>query len=348
MMNQIAQLRLSAQHITQADFIKPETVVKHLLALQAQDYNGALWSIGLRTKAATKHEVEKAIADRKIVRTWPMRGTLHFVHAEDVHWLVNLLAPRATASVKNRRVQQLGLTDAVVAEAEKVLRSELKGGKYVLRSDVVKLLSQKVKGLTITNQHTQHLMRNFGERGIICFGSHVGKQPTFVLLDEWAPKKHEKTRSEALAELAKRYFISHGPATVKDFAGWCFMTITEARTAIELAKDELQELIDERTTYYQAPELKTLTTSTYLLPGFDEYILGYKDRSAVLSAVHANKIVPGNNGMFLPTIVQKGQVIGTWKRLPKKALELQSYPFYKGKLNLGPATEKYRHFLETV
>lgn len=326
----IGPLRLSAQRIVGDLLTRPEDVAKHLLAMQSQDYNGGLWSLGLRTKQASQHDVEQAIADRKIVRTWPMRGTLHFLHADDVHWMVNLLAPRVTASVRNRRVNQLGLTDAVVAEAEQLMRQELKGGRSIERNQVVELL-QGVKGLKIDNQHTQHLMRNFGERGIICFGPHAGKQPTFVLLDEWIPKPADKLQSEALSELAERYFVSHGPATLKDFAGWGMLKMSDARTGLEAAKNNLQQTVINEKTYYFAKGLQAAeSTDAILLPGFDEYILGYKERETVLKMEHANKVVPGGNGMFLPTVVDNGQVVGLWKRKLNKSGVVFDYNYFPG------------------
>ncbi len=348
----IARERLLAQGILEPRTDDVAEIVRRLGAMQAQDYAGALWSIGLRMKHPSLKAVEKAIGDRKIVRTWPMRGTLHFLAAEDVHWILKLLAPRATQVAKSRRINQLGLTDAVVDEAEKALRAVLKGGKSIQRNHVASLLAAKVKGLKIDNQHTQHLMRNFGERGIICFGPHEGKQPTFVLLDEWVKPGPKKDRDEALKELALRYFTSHGPATLKDFAGWGFMTMRDAKNALELARLELQETVVSDTAYYRAPTLGPVdVSSAFLLPGFDEYLLGYKDRSAVLAPEHAGKIVPGGNGMFLPTLVRNGQVIGTWKRYVKRSgVSIDYLPFEVKRFDEGlfmPAAERYQNFLST-
>ena len=233
--------RLKSQGIIVPLSDDPAVIVGRLGACQAQDYAGGLWSVGLRMKNPSKQAVEQAIADRQIVRTWPMRGTLHFVAAEDIHWMLCVLAARATTAARGRRINQLGLTDAIVDEAETVLRTELQGGKSILRNDVAPLLAAKVKGIKIDNQQTQHLMRNFGERGVICFGQHVGKQPTFVLLDEWVKPSARKTPKDPLKELALRYFTSHGPATLKDFAGWGFIAMTDARKGLELAKPELAE-----------------------------------------------------------------------------------------------------------
>lgn len=343
--NDIGPLRLRAQGIAEAADT-PQAAVRHLLAMQAQDYNGALWSVGLRTKNPSKKAVERAIADHEIVRTWPMRGTLHFLHADDVHWMVELLAPRATQAAQSRRVKQLGLTDTVVDEAEAIMRGALKGGKSIVRGDVVTLL-QDVKGLKIDNQHTQHLMRNFGERGIICFGPNEGKQPTFVLLDEWVPKQVPKLREDALIELATRYFISHGPATLKDFAGWGMMMMRDAKFGLEGALPKLATSYIDGTVYYHEPGLKPAHMKPLLLPGFDEYLLGYKAREDVLNGEHAKKIVPGGNGMFLPTIVADGRVVGLWRKTVKARGVTHEYEFF-GPASAAPDAERsYERFLQS-
>jgi hypothetical protein len=338
----IGLMRLVAQRLTNT-LDKPEDVVKHLLAMQAQDYAGGLWSVGVRTKNGTLQDVEQAIRGRKIIRTWPMRGTLHFVHADDVHWLLKLLAPRATAAAKNRRLS-MGLTDEIVASAEAAMRNTLKGGKSIARNNVVKMLNDSVPEFEFSNQHTQHLMRNFGERGLICFGPHEGKQPTFVLLDEWVTPPVEKPRDKALVELAQRYFTSHGPASLKDFAGWGMMTMADAKAGLagaDLASADLNGVI-----YYFAKGLKPLPQpAPLLLAGFDEYLLGYKNREAVLRLEHSNKIVPGGNGMFLPTVIENGNVVGLWKRKLTTKNVTFTYDCFDKTITAPEAEERYRHFL---
>ncbi|MGB3634226.1 MAG: winged helix DNA-binding domain-containing protein, partial [Rubrobacteraceae bacterium] len=170
-------------------------------------------------------------------------------------------------------------------------------------------------------------------------GPMQNKQQTFVLLDEWAPDSRELSREESLAELTKRYFVSHGPATVHDFARWAGLTVTEARSGVEAAGLVSEELVGtEYWTTKDAPGHATYGgSSVHLLPGFDEYLIGYKDRSAVLAEEHASKIVPGKNGVFMPTIVVGGQVIGTWKRkLKKNSMDITLSPFTQ----LGDSEER--------
>lgn len=320
----IAKLRVLAQHIAQADFKTPEEAIRHLVALQAQDYPGALLSIAQRINA-TQQQVETAIRDRKIVRTWPMRGTLHMLAAEDVRWVTKLLAPRAIAAAAGRR-RQLELDDSTLTSAKTIIVSELQGQKQRTRTDLCAALD--AAGISTAGQRGIHILHYLSEQGLLCFGPHQGKQPTFVLLDEWLLPTPDLPREEALKEIARRYFIGHGPATLKDFAGWTGLTLTDARLGLDMAKEHLAKIEVAGTDYWLDPTLKEAPTGVHLLPGFDEFILGYKDRSAMLKPEFSNAIVPGGNGMFLPTLVIEGQVQGTWKRIVRtKSQEVIITPF---------------------
>ncbi len=324
----IAHRRLYNQSITPAAFEKPGDVVKRLGAVQAQDYLGALWAVGLRLKAATEPTIEQAIRDRQLIRTWPMRGTLHFVAPEDVRWLLALLTPPVMARA-GRRHQQLELDQAAFAGAEALFAAALRDGQQLTRNDMMAVLEQG--GIATGGQRGYHLLWWAAQNGLICFGPRQGKQDTFVWLDEWLPPGNSLSRAEALAELAHRYFSGHGPATVQDFRWWSGLPAAEARTGLEMVKAQLAHDKFDGQSYWFSPSLPTTPTDSpaaYLLPGFDEYLLGYKDRRAVLEPAHANKVVPGGNGMFRPIIVSDGRVVGTWKRtLRKTKVRLNLEPF---------------------
>jgi hypothetical protein len=343
----ITRLRLTAQHIAQADFATAKEVVSHMLAMQAQDYPGALWAIALRTPNLTREGVEKAIIDRQIVRTWPMRGTLHFLAAEDARWMVKLLAPR-TLSISASRRRELEIDDSVIAKGHGIIGTALSGGKCITRPGLCQILEDN--GIATGGQRGIHILHHLAELGILCFGPHEGKQPTFVLMDEWLPSTPEKPREEALAELATRYFTSHGPASFRDFAGWASLTVRDAKLGLELAGNKLASQEINGVTYWQSPSITPATPATYLLPGFDEYMLGYKDRSAALALEHANKIVPGNNGMFLATLVIDGQIAGTWRRTARaKSQQITIMPFVKLTkqqiASIEPAVKRYEQYI---
>jgi hypothetical protein len=314
----IGLLRLSAQGVTAPGGNTPAEVVAHLGAMQAQDYLGALWAIGLRLQNVTEAEVEQAMAERSIVRTWPMRGTLHFVVAADVRWMLKLLTPRIVAGSAGRH-RQLELDDATFKRSEKVLLRALKDGQVRTRGDLFEVLERS--RIDPSGQRGIHILSKLAQEGLLCFGPREGKQPTFVLLDDWVPESRHLERDDALAEIARRYFTSHGPATLMDFVGWTGLKITEGRQALEAVSKELHKETIKGVDYWMPLSLqkagKKKGNTLHLLPGFDEFVLGYKDRSTVIPPEHMDRIVPGGNGMFMSTIVRHGQVAGLWKRTLK-------------------------------
>lgn len=324
----LACQRLVHQSIAPAAFATPGEVVQHLGAMQAQDYLGALWAIGLRTKTATEADIEQAISDKKIVRTWPMRGTLHFVAPKDIRWMLALLTPRIINRAA-RRHQQLELDAATFTRAERLFSLALRGGQRLTRSEMMDVLEQG--GISTDGQRGYHILGWAAQTGLICFGPRQGKQDAFVWLDDWLPPGPTLNRDESLAELARRYFTGHGPATLQDFVWWSGLPVADARAAVEMVEVQLaQEELDGQTYWLSASSSGTKTGSptACLLPAFDEYLLGYRDRSAVLEPTHAGKVVPGGNGMFKPLIVIDGQVVGTWKRtLRKTKLIITFAPF---------------------
>jgi hypothetical protein len=345
----IAALRLHNQHIARSRFDKPEQVVAWLGGIQGQDYPGAKWSIGLRLPSATDADVERAIDQRKILRTWPMRGTLHFVAAADVRWMLALTSPKNIAGSARRR-QQLELDDATLARCRNILIKALRGGQQKTRDELYALL-ERAK-IATADQRGYHILWNCALQGLICFAAMRDKEQTFALLDEWVAPTKEKTRDEALAELARRYFTSRGAVMLQDFIWWSGLSAGDARAGFEAIKASLtQEIVGERS--YWMPSSIALPKQefrAFALPGFDEYLLGYKDRSAVLAAAHAEKVCPGGNGMFASTIVIDGSVVGTWKRAIKKSsVEIVASPF--ARLNKADrrafdmAVERYAAFM---
>jgi hypothetical protein len=346
----IAHYRLFNQGITLANFDNPAQVVFHMGAVQAQDYLGALWSLGLRMKEATQAAIEQAITARSIVRTWSMRGTLHFVATNDVRWMLKFLTPRIIAGNASR-YRELELDDETFRRSEKVISKALVGGKQLTRQEIFEALERE--NISSKGQRGIHILGRLSQEGLLCFGAHLGKQPTFVLLDEWLPPSKDWSIEEALAELTLRYFTGHGPATILDLERWASLKKSEARTGLEMVKSQLRQEKVNGQTYWLPPvgidELKQ-EQEIYVLPGFDEYLLGYKDRSAVLEPEHFQKIVPGGNGMFMPTIISNGRVVGSWKREVKKdKLLITPAPFNTlspaETLTFRVAAERYGHFM---
>lgn len=324
----IPHLRLDHQQIAQTHFDAPAAVVRHLGAVQAQDYLGALWSIGLRLPGTTEADVERAVAEGTIVRTWPMRGTLHFVAPEDVRWMLALLTPRILAG-SARRHAQLGLDDATFARSVDLLAGAMTGQPPQTRSELMDVLEQK--GIDTAGQRGYHILWWAAHHGLICCGPRRGKQHTFAWLDDWVPATRSWARDEALAELAARYFTGHGPATLHDFRWWSGLTAADARTGLAAAEARLAAVEVDGQRYWMPADTgdpSAASRATYLLPGFDEFMLGYTDRSAALAPEFIDRIHPGKNGIFKPTVVIDGQVTGIWKRtLKKRTVTLEFTPF---------------------
>ena len=341
----IAALRLHNQQIARTRFTQPEQVVAWLGGLQGQDYPGAKWSIGLRLPHATDAEVVRAIDEGKIIRTWPMRGTLHFVAAQDVRWMLMLTSPKNIAGSASRR-QNLELDDKTLAGCREVFIKTLQGGKQKSREEMYAALAQAK--ISTEGQRGYHILWNMALHGLICFAASADKEQNIALLDEWVAPTPVKTREEALAELALRYFTSRGPATMPDFIWWSGLSAGEARLGHDAIKSTLAQETVGKLSYWMASDiiLPNEEPTIFVLPGFDEYLLGYKDRSVVLDAVHAEKVCPGGNGMFASTIIINGLVVGTWKRVIKKAgIDITATPFTSlSKADKKRFTEAAQHY----
>jgi len=310
--------RLHSQQIANTSLQTPRQVVAWLGAIQGQDYSGAKWSVGLRLPASTYAEIEAAIERREIVRTWAMRGTLHLVAAEDVHWLLKLVAP-AIAPYHERAAQEMDLEAKTLARAFDLMLGAMVDGQAVERRALLALLAEH--GIPSVRERGRHYLHRASSEGLIAQGVMRGNNPTFFALDT-VPNGKVYTRAEALAELARRYFTSRGPATVQDFAGWAALSLADARAGLEAVKDELVSETIDRLTYWLPPGAMGVTASApvvYALPGFDEFLLGYKERSASLEKAHYSVWCPGKNGIFNPTIVSGGRVVGMWKRTLKRS-----------------------------
>lgn len=322
--------RLSALGIAPPAGSRGEVTVHDIVrvhgAMQAQDHAGVLWSVGLRTGHRVE-AVEQALATGEVVRSWPMRGTLHLTAAEDAWWMADLLAGRAIARAATR-FRQLELTDEVLGRARELVGEALVGGRALSRPRLFDLLRDN--GIAPEGQRGIHLLGRLSQVGMLCQGPPDGRQPTFVLLDEWVPHRLRPSREEAMATLAERYVRSHGPATERDFAGWTGETLGFAREALGLLGARLvREQVDgtEMLSHVESPP-SAPRPGVRLLPGFDEYLLGYKDRSAALRPDHARLTVPGGNGMFIPTVVASGEVVGLWRRTTRtRQVDVTVTPF---------------------
>jgi len=274
---------------------------------------------------------------------------LGLIAAEDVNWVLDLLTPRAMLA-RQGRYRRLGLDQETFTAAAHLISRALSGHGALARTECYRLLEDA--GISTAGQRGIHILSHLALEKLICFGPRDRKQQTFVLLEEWAPGAKSKPREEALAELTLRYFSSHGPATVKDFAWWSGLTLTDAKAGLEIVKSALVEERAGETAYWMPRPDGILAgeLAPVLLPGFDEYLVGYTDRSAVLDPVLARR-VNANGGMLNPVIIIDGIVKGTWKRsLRKEAVEIEANWFEEPGTpeleGLEMASRSYAEFLE--
>lgn len=324
----LIHLRLFNQGISIIKFTKPEEVVGWLGVVQAQDYLGSLWAAGLRIKDSTEKMIMQALDDRTIIRTWLNRGTLHYAAAGDVRWMLELLAPRIIANNASRLRKNYDLDDDVIAKSRTVLTQELQGGSRLSRSAMYETL-EKAKISTVRTRGL-HILWRLALEGLICFGPRQGKQPAFVLLDEWMPDSKMLERNDALGEMAARYFTSHGPATLHDFAWWSGLTNSDAQAGLEMAKPNLaSETIVNQDYWFSDGKgnKKNVMPDVYLLPPFDEYLVAYADRKEILDSTYIGRS-DFINSYANPTIIVNGRIAGTWKRTIKKdGVEVWLNPF---------------------
>jgi hypothetical protein len=346
---EIGVRRLASQRVARPPGDDPAEVVRWMGAVQAQDYLGALWAVGARTSGATEQAVAAALAAGRIVRTWPMRGTIHLVAPEDVRWMLALLTPRVVQRTQGR-LRQLDLDGATLAASERVLTAALEGGRHLTRPELFAALERA--GIATTGQRGIHILGQLAQAGLLCFGAHAGKQPTFTLLDEWVPATPARSRDEALAALTVRYFTSHGPATLQDFCWWAGLTVADARAGLGAVAGQLAVAQVAGQSYYYderaaAPEGHG---RPFLLPPFDEFLIAYRDRGASLDPAFSGQVNPGANGIFQPIVVVGGRVVGTWRRtLKARRVELTASPFEPWEQGqphgLAAAAEEYGRFL---
>jgi hypothetical protein len=299
-------------------------VVEWFGAMQAQDMASGLWSLGARLPGWTVADVDAALERRAAIRTWPMRGTVHLVPPADARWMLDLMGVRALAGAAARR-QTIGLDPATAERGVEILADALAGGRRLTRAECLRALG--AGGITLGPQQGYHLLWYASQKGVTAIAPHIGKEQTFVLLDEWAPEPHRPDRDEALGLIALRYFRSHGPATVADLARWTGLTVKDCRTGVAVAGDALSMVdgmhLDAALAGADLPEVDDWLA----LPGFDEFLLGYRDRSMMVDDAHKQAIIPGGNGVFQATVVRGGRVVGTWKRtLTRKAFVVAVQP----------------------
>ncbi|WP_257666406.1 winged helix DNA-binding domain-containing protein [Parapedobacter tibetensis] len=347
--NDIAKARLSNQQLNHHDFGTAKELVGHMGAMQAQDFAMSQRAVGVRLPSTSAASIQTAINSGEIIRTHVLRPTWHLVSPDDIYWMLELSRPQINALAKSRH-KELELSEVIFRKSNRLIEESLSNGEHLTREELVAVFEQA--GIANEDNRAAYLFLRAELDGIICSGASKGTKPTYALLPERVPHKRMLTREEALSTLAKRYFISHGPATVYDFAWWSGLSITDARKALDLVKSQfIAETIDSKIYWFDASlPMGDQGTQIHLLPAFDEFIIGYTDRSASVPDAHFKKTVM-INGIFRPVVAIDGVVTGVWKRTLKKDNVIMDITLFKphsqaAKKAIDKKAEAFGHFLE--
>ncbi len=332
---QIRQLRMRSQLLDRDPGSKKREgskLLQSICAVQAQDARAAELSLWTRGDGLTVRDVRRARADdHAIVRTWLMRGTLHFAAAEDLEWMLPVLGERFIKT-SNRRYEQLGLDEDVRRESLLAIQEILKGQGQVTRSELIARLTER--GFPTGGQAAIYLISHAGLNGVLSYGPDQDDEETYVLLDEWIGTKESLPHDLALQKLALRYINAYAPAGVKDLASWSGLTLTKSRTAIDSIRDQLVEVkFNGESLWMLETEEDLLSkpsrddTNVALLPRYDTYLMGYQNRDLIVPHNYSKQVHPGG-GILHPVILVNGVAVGTWKTDRKKSYQvLKVAPF---------------------
>ncbi|HLO58921.1 MAG TPA: winged helix DNA-binding domain-containing protein [Bacteroidales bacterium] len=324
--NEIAGYRMVNQQLAGTQIQSAPEMVKWFGAVQGQEYEQTKWGLGLRLPNLKESQIENELNDGKILRTHLLRPTWHFVHPEDIRWLLKITAP-GIQRINAFMYRQTELDEKIFNRCNDILIALLQGGNQHTRNEINEEF--KKHNIIAAGPRLSCIMMNAELEGIICSGARKGNQFTYALIDERINPAKQLNTEEALAEITRRYFMSRSPASATDFSIWSGLTMKECRRGIEMQGKSLQKINGEGGSYF-AFDLNSLAKPAeeiFLLPTYDEYIMGYKNRDAIFSLENSPKVRPDLK--FISMIIYMGQVIGTWKRVLKiKEVDLR-YSFFK-------------------
>lgn len=316
----LGRTRLVAQGLVTRPYATPVDAMTAFGAMQGQDLPGVLASVALRTASTSVDEVLAGLDEGLIVRGYPMRGTVFLMPAADLLWITQLSAkPSIRAAMARRRE----LHDGILDEARALAVAHLEDGG-LSRAELFD--RWEAARIGTSDGRGYHLLFNLIAEATVCYGPWNGTDQDVVLTSAWLPAgtdleaRFNGDRDAATAELLRRYLTTHGPATVRDFAWWTKLTLAEIRRGLALVADEFETDGADEASYWrpgvreEAQALGRATSAPLLLPGFDEFILGYPDRLFAMSHDHHQRLVPGNNGVFKRSVVAGGTVVGIWTR----------------------------------
>lgn len=341
------EIRLRRQYnqkLLQSDFTNPEQVVSYMAAMQGQEYAMAKWAIALRMQETNESEMDKAFNEGRILRTHLLRSTWHFVAQEDIRWMLDITAPQI---IKNNSFmyRKCELDSVLFNKCNAILERLLRDNNCLTRDSIKQEFSNN--GIEGDGLRIGLIMIQAELEGVVCSGPRSGNQFTYALIDERAPNAKRLSREEALYELCFRYFKSRGPASLKDLTTWSSLTVKDAKEGLSMIAANFEKTTIEGVEYYYPPDIPSIKDKQldFLMPDYDEYGMGYKDRSVLIEPGSA-----GNKNQFDRVVIVNGMIAGSWKRtLKKDSVLLDQQLFEPHKItdqSIQSAIEKYSKFLE--
>lgn len=345
------ETRLRNQRLLGSPLERPEEVVAWMGAVQAQEFGPARWGVGQRMVMATDASVMQAFNEGRLLRTHILRPTWHFVHPRDIRWMLELSAPRVHVA-NGFSYRREGLEPKTRARGADVIARALEGGRHLTRPELAVAL--KNARLPCAGLALACMVMHAELEAVICSGPRRGKQFTYALLDERAPATPRRSKDEGLVELVRRYFTSHGPATIRDFTWWSGLTVGQARTGIALAGTALESAEIDGRTYWSAPDIPppgVRPPVVRLLPIYDEFLIAFRDRQWASSALSDAPVAMAPN-TFAHQVVVNGRVEGSWVQMRGSAqVEVQVTPWAPLSARIRKAVEseagRYGRFLQT-
>lgn len=341
----VAYCRMTHQQITGTRFTRSADLVQWMGCVQAQDYAMAKWAIGCRLTKASHASVEQDFNEGRILRTHVLRPTWHFVCPTDIRWMLKLSALKIKAQSRPYH-RQLGIDNSILRKSKKVIIHALGKHHRLTREELNQALHQQK--INVTDSRLGHLLMDAELDALICSAGRIGKKFAYQLLDNAVPAVSPLSYEESLAELARRYFFSRGPATLHDFAWWAGLRLTAARKGLDMNRPHLQQTGVNGKLYWfstTSPLPSSPGQTVCLLPAFDEYTVGYKKRDDVLAPDFSSQCSYG----LKPVIIHNGQITGTWRRTERKEGMHIETKFFKdtappSQRSLSTAVKKYITF----
>ncbi len=288
-----------------------EDVVGQLTAMQAQEHVYAIWSVGQRmTASATRSTVSRAFDDGRFLRTHVLRPTWHFVTPADLRWLIDPTGPRLDGR-NARRYRELGLDPTTLARANDVIAEAVAAGPQTRRELAGAL---EGRGISPNGQRLGHLLMHAELGAIVCSGPMRGKQHTYAAFDARVSGRVGPRGDDALGEIARRYFTTRGPATLRDFGWWSGLNAADARRGLEITRAALESrVVDERTYWFAGHTTELRGPTIDLVQCYDEAIISYTQSRDVLRTPEVAFDVPRQIDGFAHVVLLDGRLLGHWR-----------------------------------